>query len=402
MLQDKTGSPAARPTAQPLDSGLVALVTLLGFFDLPADPNQLARDFAPTGGMFTAHSIVRAAKAKGIKARKSRSKIKRLDRLPLPAIAKARDGSFFILAKAGPQSVLVKEAGQPTAEWKFDELNARWSGDVVLLTRRASLAADTLKFGVRWFLPVVSKYRRLFYEVLIVSFFLQIFALVAPLFSQVVIDKVLVHRGLTTLDVLVIGLVAIGVFEIILGGLRTYLFAHTTSRIDAQLGAKLFKHLLALPIAYFESRQTGQTVARVRELENIRNFLTTAGADTSGADTSGADVPTRHLALDLALSLDVLVDLLAELVRLGGVEVDLLLEDVAQPSARHPDVVQVLHEHERIHRREIGRVVHLLHGRILPGTTTPTRCPRFAAGDRSGPRSGHADLHPASHLRRRW
>ena len=84
------------------------------------------------------------------------------------------------------------------------------------------------------------------------------------------------HRGLTTLDVLVIGLLAIGFFEIVLGGLRTYLFAHTTSRIDAQLGAKLFQHLLALPIAYFESRQTGQTVARVRELENIRQFLTSS------------------------------------------------------------------------------------------------------------------------------
>jgi ATP-binding cassette, subfamily B, bacterial HlyB/CyaB len=276
VLQEKAGNPSVGPTSQPLDSGLVALVTLLGFYDLPADDQQLARDFAPTGGILSSSSIVRAAKAKGLKSRRTRSKIKRLDRLPLPAIAKAKDGSYFILAKAGPQSVLVKEAGQPTAEWTFAELSDRWGGEVILLTRRALQASDTMKFGLRWFLPVVSKYRRLFYEVLVVSFFLQIFGLVAPLFSQVVIDKVLVHRGLTTLDVLVIGLVAIGVFEIVLGGLRTYLFSHTTSRIDAQLGAKLFRHLLALPIAYFESRQTGQTVARVRELENIRQFLTSS------------------------------------------------------------------------------------------------------------------------------
>ncbi|MEQ1715210.1 MAG: type I secretion system permease/ATPase [Hyphomicrobium sp.] len=276
MLHDKGGTATAGANSQPLDSGLVALVTLLGFFDLPSDTNQLAREFEPSGGVFGLNSIVRAARSKGLKARKSRSKVRRLDRLPLPAIARARDGSFFILAKAGPNSVLIKEAGQPTAEWSFDQLQSQWSGDVILLARRASLTADTLKFGLRWFLPVVSKYRRLFYEVLLVSFFIQLFALVAPLFSQVVIDKVLVHRGLTTLDVLVVGLVAIGFFEIILGGLRTYLFAHTTSRIDAQLGAKLFRHLLALPIAYFESRQTGQTVARVRELENIRQFLTSS------------------------------------------------------------------------------------------------------------------------------
>src|SRR5439155_6954602 len=102
----------------------------------------------------------------------------------------------------------------------------------------------------------------------------QIFALVSPLFFQVVIDKVLVHRSMTTLDVLVIGLVAIGIFETILGILRTYLFSHTTNRVDVELGASLFRHLLALPIAYFQARRVGASVARVRELENIRTFLT--------------------------------------------------------------------------------------------------------------------------------
>ena len=113
-------------------------------------------------------------------------------------------------------------------------------------------------------------------EVVVASFFLQLFALVSPLFFQVVIDKVLVHRSLSTLDVLVIGLVAISVFETILGILRTYLFAHTTNRIDVELGARLFRHLLALPIAYFQARRVGEFVARVRELENIRNFLTSS------------------------------------------------------------------------------------------------------------------------------
>jgi subfamily B ATP-binding cassette protein HlyB/CyaB len=113
-------------------------------------------------------------------------------------------------------------------------------------------------------------------EVLIASFFLQLFALISPLFFQVVIDKVLVHRTLSTLDVLVIGLIGIGVFEAILGGLRTYLFVHSTNRIDVELGARLFRHLMALPIAYFEARRTGDSVARVRELENIRQFLTSS------------------------------------------------------------------------------------------------------------------------------
>jgi subfamily B ATP-binding cassette protein HlyB/CyaB len=87
---------------------------------------------------------------------------------------------------------------------------------------------------------------------------------------------VLVHRGLTTLDILIIGLIAVSIFEFVLGALRTYVFSHTTNRIDVELGARLFRHLMALPIAYFEARRAGDSVARIRELENIRNFLTSS------------------------------------------------------------------------------------------------------------------------------
>jgi subfamily B ATP-binding cassette protein HlyB/CyaB len=86
----------------------------------------------------------------------------------------------------------------------------------------------------------------------------------------------LTHRGFTTLDVLVIGLITVSIFESVLGALRTYIVSHTTNRIDVELGARLFRHLVALPIAYFESRRAGDSVARVRELENIRNFLTSS------------------------------------------------------------------------------------------------------------------------------
>jgi subfamily B ATP-binding cassette protein HlyB/CyaB len=146
----------------------------------------------------------------------------------------------------------------------------------VLLARRASLGELARRFDVTWFLQAIQKYRRILAEVLAASFFLQLFALVTPLFFQVVTDKVLVHRGLTTLDVLVVGLVTVSLFETVLAALRTYVFAHTTNRIDVELGARLFRHLVALPIPYFAARRTGDSVARVRELENIRNFLTSS------------------------------------------------------------------------------------------------------------------------------
>src|SRR5205085_2506112 len=156
------------------------------------------------------------------------------------------------------------------------QFEAAWTGRLVLMVRRASLTDLARTFDIGWFIQAMHKYRRLLGEVLMASFFLQVFALITPLFFQVVIDKVLVHRGLTTLDVLVFGLITVSLFETVLAALRTHVFAHTTNRIDVELGARLYRHLIALPLAYFEARRVGDSVARVRELENIRNFLTSS------------------------------------------------------------------------------------------------------------------------------
>jgi subfamily B ATP-binding cassette protein HlyB/CyaB len=130
------------------------------------------------------------------------------------------------------------------------------------------------KFDFTWFIPAVVKYRKLLGEVLLISLVLQIIGLVTPMFFQVVMDKVLVNHAMKTLNVIAIGLVCATLFEAILTGIRTYVFAHTSSKIDVELGAKLFKHLLSLPISYFQARRVGDSVARIRELENIRSFLT--------------------------------------------------------------------------------------------------------------------------------
>ena len=112
------------------------------------------------------------------------------------------------------------------------------------------------------------------------SLFLQLFALITPLFSRVVTDKVLVYKGWSTLDVLVFGLVVISLFEVLLGGMRSYVLAHTTNRIDVELGARMFRHLVSLPLGYFGVRRVGDSVARVRELENIG--LTPRAVDCKG------------------------------------------------------------------------------------------------------------------------
>jgi subfamily B ATP-binding cassette protein HlyB/CyaB len=261
--------------ARPVDPGLEALVTLLHLQGVAADAGQIAHRLGTD--KIGAPEMLRCARDLGLKARVCRTDWSRLASTPLPAIAPLRDGGFLLLAKADEEKILVHSPleRRPILMTQ-DELLAIWDGSLILMTRRAGLADVTRKFNITWFLAAIHKYRRLLSEVLLASFFLQLLGLVSPLFFQVVIDKVLVHRSLSTLDVLVLGLAAVSVFETVLTILRTYLFAHTTNRIDVELGARLFRHLLALPMAYFQARRVGDSVARVRELENMRNFLTSS------------------------------------------------------------------------------------------------------------------------------
>ncbi|HVQ67693.1 MAG TPA: hypothetical protein VMT08_09340 [Bradyrhizobium sp.] len=109
----------------------------------------------------------------------------------------------------------------------------------MLISRRISLGDLACKFDITWFVQAMHKYRYLQSEVMVASLFLQLFALVSPLFFQMVNDKELVHRGLTTLDVLVFGLITVSIFESLFDALRTYVFSHTTNRIDVELSARL-------------------------------------------------------------------------------------------------------------------------------------------------------------------
>ncbi|TAF09225.1 MAG: type I secretion system permease/ATPase [Nostocales cyanobacterium] len=139
---------------------------------------------------------------------------------------------------------------------------------------QAELISKQETFNLAWFTPAVWKYRKLLGEVLLASFTLQLLGLTSPLITQVIIDKVMVQESLATLDVMAIALLLVAIFESILGMLRLFIFTHTARRLDLSLSAQLFRHLMRLPLAYFESRRVGDTVARVQELEQIRQFLT--------------------------------------------------------------------------------------------------------------------------------
>jgi subfamily B ATP-binding cassette protein HlyB/CyaB len=256
-------------------SALNCLTVLFRFHGAVLDREAVAHELAGQGGV-TPDDIIRHVRRQGLRARRIQSAPERLAVVPLPALALNKDGTYFLLAKAGDGKALVQSQNMRPELLTFEALAERWSGTLVLVTRRASLGNLARRFDLRWFLQSFFKYRWILGEVLIGSFFLQVFALISPIFFQVVVDKVLGHRGISTLDVLVVGLVMVSFFESALATLRTYIFSHTTNRIDVELGARLFRHLLSLPLAYFGARRVGDSVARVRELENIRQFLTSS------------------------------------------------------------------------------------------------------------------------------
>lgn len=276
LTDERVETPPAK-----LDSGLQALSGIAAFYRIAADPNHLQRELAIAGRFASSQDLVRAARAVGLKAREIKLvDVKRLTTIPVPAILRMRNGGFQVFGGRNPNGKfrLVDPIARVDRELSLEELVGEITSDGILVGRKVGgEGTDPRTFSIAWFLPSLWRYRRPLAHVFLASLFVQIFALVTPLFFQVVVDKVLTHKGYSTLIVLVVGIAVIGIFDVVLQYLRTYALSHTTNRIDVELGQKLFRHLLHLPLGYFETRAAGQTVARVRELETIRNFLTGQG-----------------------------------------------------------------------------------------------------------------------------
>ncbi|EAP4303527.1 type I secretion system permease/ATPase [Salmonella enterica] len=213
--------------------------------------------------------FVRAVRSSGLKCRHV-ANLEAGCRIPLPALIEVPERGYVVVLAIRDGKWLIQ--GEESAEILAPRQDIRYAG--FLFTRRLSLENIEREFNLRWFARAFMRYKKLLGEILLASFFIQLLALVTPLFFQVVVDKVLTHQSLTTLDVLAIGMLGVCLFDVLLGGLRNYQLAHTSQRIDVTLSSLLYRHLLALPLAYFRQRQVGVTVARVHELRTVREFLT--------------------------------------------------------------------------------------------------------------------------------
>jgi len=260
-----------------MDTGLQSLLIVAAYHGIAADEAMLRHEYGQEP--FTTEKVLLAAHKLGMTGKLVSQEPGRLGRTPFPAIALLKNGGYFIAVKFDPgttggQRLLIQRPGEPPQVLSIEDFLEVWSGRFIYLTSKANYAGDLARFDFSWFIPAIVKYRKMLFEVLLVSFAIQLIGLATPLFFQVVMDKVLVNHAMSTLNVIAIGLAVATVFGAVLGGIRTYVFSHTSSKIDVELGARLFRHLLALPISYFQVRRVGDSVARIRELENIRTFLT--------------------------------------------------------------------------------------------------------------------------------
>jgi ATP-binding cassette subfamily B protein len=218
-------------------------------------------------------NVVEAGEKLGLRLQRIDAEWSTLPQLVFPALLHWQQQHWVVVYEVEGNRIVVAD---PIDRRKTCEslprhlVETNWDGQLWLIEP----LPKTEKFNLSWFLPAVWRYRGLFSEVLIASLTLQLLGLTSPMITQVIIDKVIVHASFSTLDVMAIALLIVAVFEAGLGMLRLFTFTHTTRRLDLGLSAQLFRHLLQLPLAYFESRRVGDTIARVQELENIRQFLT--------------------------------------------------------------------------------------------------------------------------------
>lgn len=258
-----------------MHSGLITFEVISKINGIDVDLRSITREYGISDKEITREELLRIAKNAGFKAKIKQIPIEESKKYPFPAIFIRKDETFGVVLKVDydEEKMLIFIPEEKNAkEVKFEEFYDISTGELVFFSHK--MIDEKVKFGFKWFYYEIVKYKRIIGEVMLGSFIVQLFGLITPLFTQVILDKVIVHRSMSTLNVLGIAFVAVAIFEFLLNLSRNYIFMHTANKIDAKLGAKLFRHLFALPFVYFESRKVGNIIARVRELDQIREFIT--------------------------------------------------------------------------------------------------------------------------------
>jgi len=255
-----------------METGLVSIEVAAKIHAIPLDIQAIRRNYFVDKEL-KPEELLRILKDNGMRARfKNIKSVDEMIRYPAPIIVLGKGDVFHVFLgkqeeKIGIFDCVAKQVRQLTVQ-EFSDI---WAGGIIALYPRFTKTEFFLNF--KWLFKEFLRHRSVFSSVLSASFFIQLFGLVTPLFIQVIIDKVLAHHALTTLQVVAGAFFIVLIFDTVLNLMRNYLLYHTANKIDASLGSKVYRHLLSLPFNYFEVRKVGTIIARVRELENLRQFM---------------------------------------------------------------------------------------------------------------------------------
>ena len=263
--------PENKSAPPPNRTGIVSLIKVLQHFGVKE--LQAIYDKNPeTDNDLDWKKLQKLARKYNIRSTLASPTVDELREIEFPAIAHMRDGAYIALGSANDEVVLAIDPreNKPKAI-PIKEFLAGWTNELLVFSAAFSWDYFKKRYNLVWFLRVIKHYKRPLGEMLLASLFLQFMGIGFPLITQVIIDKVIGNNGMSTLTVI----------GSLLTALKTYVLNHTTNKLDAILGTRLFRHLIALPLPYYESRRVGDTMLRVGALGSIREFLTGTGLMTT-------------------------------------------------------------------------------------------------------------------------
>lgn len=257
------------------DCGAACLSMVLRFYGKHVTINKL-RDLTNVNRDGSSlYSIAEAAESLGFESRGLKTSYEQLTKLSLPAIAHWQGFHFVVLYEVTRDRVTLADPAIGLRKISRADFEQHWTGYLLLLTPTAKIEQveeSTSKPGR--FFSLLRPYRRLLIEIFVASLLVQLFGLALPIFTQVIVDDVLVHKSTSMLNTLLAGMLLIGVFQTLTTALRYYLLVHTARRIDMQMVVDFYRHVLSLPMRYFEERKVGDILKRFNENARIRDFLT--------------------------------------------------------------------------------------------------------------------------------
>ena len=256
-------------------TGLISLLSIFGHFGIKLNQKEFLKENEANQKDITIKQIMAISKKKTLRAEHLRPTADELREIELPVMALMNNGCYVVIAARTDEAVfLIDPRMEHTIALSYKKFLESWQGDIIAFSGKLNWSYFKKRYNLPWFYMVIKRYKKQLTEVFAAAFFLQLMGIGMPLITQVIIDKVIGNNGEATLNVIGVSMVIFLLMQSVLTGLRTYIMSHTTLKLDAILGSNLFRHLLSLPLPYYESRRVGDTMMRISALNSIREFLT--------------------------------------------------------------------------------------------------------------------------------